>query len=152
MAEGPAYPPDAAICRLLADGPLPTTAVAERLAMPIRTTRHRLRQLREASVVVTGADGLHRLAAPAEWDLADPAEPDHRVVAGLARPDLRAVAGSLSHAGGSGTDGQWPSGAVAVTAAVVGLVALAIIGRTLAAPETPTGYLAPVDPWWGMAW
>ena len=152
MAKRPAYPPDAAICRLLADGPLPTAVIAERLAMPIRTVRHRLRQLRASRLVDTDADGLHRLAAPAEWDLADPAEPDHRVVAGLARPDQRAVAGSLSHAGGSGTDGKWPSGTVAVTAVIVGLVALAIIGRTLAAPETPTGYLAPVDPWWGMAW
>jgi len=43
MAELPAYPPDAAICRLLTGRPLPTAAIADRLGMPERTVRHRLR-------------------------------------------------------------------------------------------------------------
>lgn len=62
MAELPIYPTDAAICRLLADGPLPTATIADRLGMPDRTVRHRLRRLREAGAVVSGSDGRHRLA------------------------------------------------------------------------------------------
>jgi hypothetical protein len=56
---GPANPNDAAICRLLAAGPAPTTALAERLGVPERTVRHRLYRLRQAGRVVSGADGLH---------------------------------------------------------------------------------------------
>ena len=58
------YPTDAAICGLLAAGPLPTAALAARLAIPERTVRHRLYRLRQAGTVVSGPDGLHHLAAP----------------------------------------------------------------------------------------
>ena len=64
MSDTPTYPTDAAICRLLDSGPLPTAALAARLGIPERTTRHRLYRLRQTGVVVTGPDGLHRLAAP----------------------------------------------------------------------------------------
>ena len=64
MTDTPTYPTDTAICRLLAAGPLPTRALATRLAIPERTVRHRLYRLRQAGVVVSGPDGLHHLAAP----------------------------------------------------------------------------------------
>ncbi len=64
MAERPANPTDAALCRLLAAGPVPTAEVAARLAIPERTARHRLYRLRQAGVLVTDADGRHRLADP----------------------------------------------------------------------------------------
>ena len=62
--DAPANPTDAAICGLLAAGPLPTRDLATRLAIPERTVRHRLYRLRQAGVVVSGPDGLHHLAAP----------------------------------------------------------------------------------------
>ena len=64
MSDTPTYPTDVAICRLLAAGPLPTRDLATRLAIPARTARHRLYRLRQTGVVVSGPDGLHRLAAP----------------------------------------------------------------------------------------
>jgi biotin operon repressor len=65
MAEFPANPTDAAICRLLAVEPLPTAAIADRLGASERTVRHRLYRLRQAGAVVTGPDGLHSLAGSA---------------------------------------------------------------------------------------
>ena len=62
--DAPANPTDAAICGLLAAGPLPTRDLATRLGIPERTVRHRLYRLRQAGVVVSGPDGLHHLAAP----------------------------------------------------------------------------------------
>ena len=74
MPELPANTSDAAICQLLAGGPLPTEAIADRLAMPDRTVRYRLARLRQAGVVVTDTDKLlHQLAAPPLPALADPA-------------------------------------------------------------------------------
>jgi len=64
MADFPANPTDAAICGLLGAGPAPTAALAARLEVPERTVRHRLYRLRQAGAVVSGRDGLHRLAAP----------------------------------------------------------------------------------------
>jgi DNA-binding transcriptional ArsR family regulator len=64
MAEFSANPTDTAICRLLAAGPAPTMTLAVRLGVPERTVRHRLHRLRQAGAVVSGRDGLHRLAAP----------------------------------------------------------------------------------------
>ncbi len=72
MPEPPAYPFDAAICRLLAGGPLSTAAIADRLATSDRTARRSLARLRQAGMVVTDPDRLHRLAAgtsPAAEDL-----------------------------------------------------------------------------------
>jgi hypothetical protein len=92
VADWPAYSVDADICRLLADGPLSTTAIADRLGMPTRSARHRLLQLRRGGVVVVGADGLHHLAdlaAPDRQTVADPATPDR---ADLAAPDRQTVA------------------------------------------------------------
>jgi len=90
MDNLPTYPPDTAICRLLAAGPLPTPAIAVRLAMPERTARHRLHQLRRGGVVVTGDDGLHRLAGLAGPNLAGLAGPE---IASLAGPNLAGLAG-----------------------------------------------------------
>ena len=62
--DTPTNPTDAAICGLLAAGPLPTRDLATRLVIPERTVRHRLYRLRQAGTVVSGPDGLHHLAAP----------------------------------------------------------------------------------------
>ncbi len=137
MADWPAYPPDAAICRLLTGGPLPTTAVAERLAMPIRTTRHRLRQLRASRLVDTDADGLHRLAATALADLAASARVGHRP-AGGGRP---------------GPDGGPWTAVAALAAAVIGLTTVVVIGRlTGVTPAPPSGFEGPDDPWRSGPW
>jgi hypothetical protein len=145
MAELPTYPPDAAIYRLLATGPLPTAAIAVRLAMPERTVRHRLAQLRRAGVVVTGGDGLHHLAAPAGPDLATPAGPD---LATSVAGDCPASDGPSGKAGGRGT--------VLALLAVVGIglaaVALAHTFRRDPPPKPPSpyGYAAGWYP--GPAW
>ena len=137
MAELPAYPPDAAICRLLTGRPLPTAAIADRLGMPERTVRHRLRQLRQTGVLATGSDGLHRLAAPAGPDLA------------------ASVAGDSPESG-------MPSGKVGGRRTVIAV--LAVVGFGLAAvavarairpdpppkPPSPYGYAAGWYP--GPAW
>lgn len=64
MTDTSANRTDAAICGLLAAGPASTVAMAVRLGVPERTVRHRLYRLRQAGTVVSGTDGLHRLAAP----------------------------------------------------------------------------------------
>jgi hypothetical protein len=137
MAEPPVYATDAAICRLLAEGPLPTAAIAARLAIPERTARHRLRQLRRSGTVVTGTDGLHRLAAPVVADLAattsDPA----------ATGDLAAPAVARDHpASGvpSGEDGGGWTVLLAIVA--IGLAAVAVARRSRRDP--------PPAPAWGF--
>jgi hypothetical protein len=140
MADWPSYPPDVAICRLLAGEPLPTATIADRLASPVRTVRHRLRQLRRDGVVVVGADGLHHLAALAG--------PDQETVAVLAAPDLAVLAGSVSPTEGSGRD-DMPSAIAALAVALIGLAALVLAGRRPAAPPAPPIRSdPPVDPWW----
>ena len=97
MPEALANPTDTAICRLLAAGPVPTVVVATRLGVPERTVRHRLYRLRQAGAVVTGADGLHRLAVPASaapvsGPLPDLAVPPSAAPIAVPLPD-RAAAG-----------------------------------------------------------
>jgi hypothetical protein len=124
MADWPTYSTDAAICRLLAGGPLPTASVAEQLAMPVRSARYRLAQLRRDGVVAVGADGLYHLAA-------------------LAAPDLAAPTDR------STTDGGLQAAIGAVAVVVAGLAALVLIGRrrgALAVP--PIRYDLPDDAWW----
>ncbi len=125
MADPPVHATDAAICRLLADGPLPTAAIAARLAIPERTARHRLRQLRRSGVVVTGTDGLHRLAAPAGADLA---------AADVVRDH------PASGAPSGEDDGHWT---VIALLAVVGIgLAAALVSRRAPPPPSP-----PAPPW-----
>ena len=107
MSDVAANPTDAAICGLLAAGPLATAALAARLAVPERTARHRLHRLRQAGAVVTGTDGRHRLAAPV------PAAPIAGPLPALAAPVTTAsTAGALppleSTATAAGTAGAWP--------------------------------------------
>jgi hypothetical protein len=64
MTDAPVNPTDAAICGLLATGPLPAAALAIRLGIPERTARHRLYRLRQAGTVVTDSERRHHLAAP----------------------------------------------------------------------------------------
>jgi len=132
MAERPVYDTDAAICRLLADGPLPTAAIAARLAIPERTARHRLRQLRRSGTVVTGADGLHRLAAPVVEDLA------------AAVPDLAAPAVAReSPASGAPSREDGGGWTVLAVLAVVGIgLAVALVSRRTPPPPPP-----PAPPW-----
>ena len=146
MAERPAYPPDAAICRLLAVEALPTAAIADRLVMPDRTVRHRLHQLHRAGVVVTGPDGLHRLAAPGGGDLAEPDRP-------LAAPGSAAHAGFGGPGGRSGSDDGWWPIIAALAAALIGCAAVIAIGRLPAAPPARSaGFDGFDDPWRGVEW
>jgi len=92
MAEFVANASDAAICRLLAGGPLPTEAIADRLAMPDRTVRYRLARLRQAGVVVTDPDKLHHLAVPPLPALAEPAPALADPALAIAAPPLPALA------------------------------------------------------------
>ena len=174
MDNLPTYPPDTAICRLLAAGPLPTPAIAVRLAMPERTARHRLHQLRRGGVVVTGDDGLHRLAGLAGPNLAGLAGPEIASLAGpnlaglagpeiasLARPEITGFSGpemvapasdiSAGKAGGLGT--------VIAVLAVLAVVAIGLAAVALACtirqdppqePPPPFGYAAGWYP--GPAW
>jgi biotin operon repressor len=161
MPELPAYPPDAAICRLLAEEPLPTAVIADRLGMPDRTVRYRLAQLRRAGVVFTGDDGLHYLAAPAGPDLAAPAGPDLAAPAG---PDLAAPAGPdlATRAADDHPVSDMPSGKVGGRGTVIALLAVVGIGLAAVAlahkirpgpppePPPPNGYAAGWYP--GPAW
>ena len=94
MTDTLTYPTDVAICRLLAAGPLSTRDLATRLAIPERTTRHRLYRLRQAGVVVSGPDGLHHLAAPA-GDLAAPV-PAAAITGPLPARDTSATAAPIA--------------------------------------------------------
>jgi Helix-turn-helix domain len=164
VADWPAYSVDVDICRLLASGPLPTAAIADRLGMPTRSARHRLRQLRRAGAIVTDIDGLHRLAAPVLPDLAAVAEPDPRTVVDLAAPDHLAgddradpdrltPAESVSPSFAAATDPGWQSAIAAVVIVAVSLAALAVIGLMLATRTVPEPRVErPADPWWGVAW
>jgi biotin operon repressor len=124
MPELPAYPVDAAICRLLAGGPLPTAAIADRLAMSDRTVRYRLTRLRRAGMVVTDPDRLHRLAAgtlPATDDA------DSEVAASAPTPAT------------SGNVPLW----VAVLALAAGCVGAIIWAARRSAPGQPPARVAP---------
>jgi hypothetical protein len=169
MPELPTYPPDAEICRLLAEEPMPTAAIVNRLAMPVRTVRHRLHQLRRWGVVVTGDDGLHRLAGLAGADLAAPAGPEIASLAGLAGPEMaglprREISGlsgpgmAAPASGISAGKAGWLGTVVAVLAVLavvaIGLAAVAL-ARTFRPdppqrPPTPSGYGAGWYP--GPAW
>jgi hypothetical protein len=138
MAELPAYPTDAAMCRLLAEGPLPSAAIAGRLAMPGRTVRHRLYQLRRAGIVVTSMDGLHRLAAP---DVLDLAAPDGDLAASVGGGDRPASDGPSPRHGG-----HWGARTVLAAAALalVGGLAVALVSRRTPSPPSPPA------PLWGF--
>lgn len=136
MAELPAHPTDAAICRLLAAGPLATAALATRLAIPERTARHRLSQLRQAGVIVTGPDGRHGLATPDDGPAATPAAGTGPTLA----PDGKDVAGQVP-AATPVPPGRW---ALVAVLAVAGL-GLAALLWARSAPEPPP----PAPPWNG---
>lgn len=159
MAELPAYPTDADICRLLADGPLPTAAIAARLAVPDRTVRHRLARLRLAGAVATGTDGRHRLAegplpaiATATADLAATGDGPPAVA-------MTVVPAAIPSAG-NGTDGgnraetALPGGyrtvLAVLAAAAIGLAAAVLIRQRPPDPPPPA-VLGPGDwgPWTG---
>lgn len=153
MTDILANPTDAAICGLLAAGPLPTAALAERLGSPERSVRHRLYRLRQAGSVVTDLDGLHHLAAPPSGaPLAGPGD--------LAAPDRAVPEAPASRPGGR-------PGAVRILAAVAVGVAVGIAGsaviaiarrRRMAPPRTspppvpPLGFVDLGAPWGGMPW
>jgi hypothetical protein len=125
MTDAPANPTDIVICRLLAAGPLPTRDLAERLGIPERTARHRLVRLRQAAVVVSGPDGLHRLAAPVPaapiaGGLPAPAAP----AGDLAAPVLAApIAGGLPSRGRTATTAFIAGGLPARDSPAMGLAA-----------------------------
>jgi hypothetical protein len=148
MPELPAYPTDAAICRLLAGGPLPTAAIAARLAMPERTARHRLHQLGRWGLVVTGPDGRsHRLAgasppalAAATTGLAATGDGSAAAIA----PDGNRTDGR-NRAAAALPGGQWT---VLAVHAAVGIGAVVIRRRPPVQPPPPV-----VDPGdWGRPW
>jgi hypothetical protein len=169
MAELPAYPPDAAICRLLALGPAPTAALAARLAVPERTVRHRLYRLRQAGMVVTGPDGLHRLAAavppalaagslsaPAAFGVA-PALPAADLAAGRS-PALAVAAVAPDHPVDDGPfprQGGYKRARTVLATAVIGLavagaIAVMVRRRRMSAPPQPappSGFGNASDPW-----
>jgi Helix-turn-helix domain len=121
-----ANPTDTAICRLLASGPVPTTALADQLGVPARTVRYRLAGLRQAGAVVSGTDGLHRLAAPTPGASAGSSS--------VARPDAApgVVAGwqdTLAHRGAATGDRVRP-GVVALLVAIgLALAVAALLTR-----------------------
>lgn len=157
MADPLAHPTDAAICRLLAGGPLPTAAIAARLAIPERTARYRLARLRQAGSVSTGIDRLHRLAEIAPPDLATAdASPPGREPAGAGHPTTGSAAVSTPLAGvqkANASDDRETdrmgrvhpaqlggSGTVLMVLAVGGIGLLAVVGlwnRPSPPPEPP---------------
>ncbi len=137
-----ASPTDATILALLADGPLPTAVIAERLGVADRTVRHRLMRLRQAGRVVALPDGRQRLAGP----VVEPAARDE-------------TAGVTAGEAGGATSAPIGKGAVLVALAAVGLIAglaaLAAIGRRPPTPPEPPaaqppypGWGRPDTPWW----
>lgn len=126
MIELPDYSTDAAICRLLASGPLPTITIAEQLAIPDRTVRHRLSRLRQAGVVVTGSDGLHCLVAPALAELPTGTSPT------FASPATEVVAAGSRRATGRNV-AVW----VGVGALAAGCVGAAVCAARHWAPDRP---------------
>jgi hypothetical protein len=145
MAEFPANPTDAAICRLLAVERLPTAAIADRLGAPERTVRHRLYRLRQAGAVVTGPDGLHSLAGSAP-----PTDPPGTLPA-WAAPAIDLAAPLWDDL----APGPLPTPAVStVTAQVAGSVPSRVISvpATLAAGPLPASAMSAVaagaaEPW-----
>jgi hypothetical protein len=167
MNDLAANPTDTAICRLLAAGPLPTAALAARLAVPDRTVRHRLYRLRQAGAVVTSPDGLHLLAAPATTTgVAGPLPArDHtattaRIAGPLPARDgaAMALAAPVTAADSPVGDGPSPRHAchwgpraalavVAVALAVAGGIAIKVGVFRLGPPASPTSAQpSPVSP------
>lgn len=136
MADPAVHPTDAGICRLLVGGPLPTGTIAARLALPARTARYRLARLRQAGVVITGADGLHRVAGilPHEWPASEMDNPGGGAVAAGQLPTL----GTASTQDGSATDGSrsvwelvsgYRAASMVVVAVGIGVVAVMLLRR-----------------------
>lgn len=168
MPEALANPTDTAICRLLAAGPAPTATLATRLGVPERTVRHRLYRLRQAGAVVTGADGLHRLAvappgAPTSGPLPDLAvsrrgAPTLGALPPLAVPALAPDfpandALSPRHGGHSPTFTVLAVAALGI--AVAGGLAVVVRMRRMSPPPSPTpapptGFGNASDPWGSM--
>ena len=134
-AQSSASPTDARILAVLAEGALPTAAIAARLGASERTVRHRLMRLRQAGRAEALQDGRHRLA--------------ESVQAPTARQERADVAVTD---GGAAARGQFGKAAVlvalAAVAAIAALVALAANGRR---PASPTALPAarPPYPGWG---
>lgn len=158
MAELPAYDTDAAICRLLAGGSLPTAVIAARLAMPERTARHRVHQLRCSGTVITGTDGLHRLAAalPPPYaaegvDLA--AAGDGPAVAPMAgAPRAVTTGGKDTEVMNQGRTSMLPGGLWAVLAvlAVAAIRLAAVVIRQGPPGPPPSPVVVPGD--WPASW
>lgn len=150
MAELPVYVTDAAICRLLADGPLPTVAIAARLGVPERTVRHRLCRLRQTRIVVSDSGGLHRLAAPVSP--APIAGPLPALAAPVVAPDHPASDGAFPRHGGH-TRARTILAAAALGLAAAGGIAITVRIRRMSPPPPPappTGSGNPGDPWGWM--
>jgi hypothetical protein len=134
--------------------------------MPERTARHRLHQLRRWGVVITGDDGLHRLAGP---EIASPASLAGPEIASLAGPEIASLVGP-EIAGLSGQESAAPTSGVpsgragGLRTVIAVLAVLAVVGIGLAAvalartirpdppqkPPTPYGHAAG---WYqGPAW
>ena len=164
MTDPPTYPTDAAICTLLAAGPLPTADLATRLGIPKRTARYRLVRLRQAGLVVTDSDRRHHLAAPLPpaaiagpvpalaapaGDLAAPvpAAPMAGPVPALAAPvgDLAAPVLAADHPEPDGSSprqvGGWGTGTVLAVVAfglvVAGGIAVTVAMLRMAPPPPP---------------
>lgn len=153
MAELPTYPPDAVICGLLADGPLPTSVIAERLAMSPRTVRHRLHVLRAAGLIVSEPYGHHLVGEAYQEVGTGLAAGDHEVLAalglaGLATGDHEVPANPGNPAGGSG-GAAGPGPALWVLAvAGLGLAVVAVLWHLAPAPPAPVrGYEPRSDLW-----
>jgi biotin operon repressor len=154
MAELSANPTDAAISRLLAGGPAPTAALAARLGVPERTVRHRLYRLRQAGTVVTGPDGLHRLAAPLVA-LAAPVPPTPiagplpSLAAPVVAPDFPANDGPFTRHGGH-PRARTVLAAAALGIAVAGGLAVVVGIRRMSPPPPPPAPAPPTG--FGDAW
>lgn len=156
-----ASPTDARILAVLADGPLPTAAIADGLGTPERTIRHRLMRLRQSGRVVTLPDGRHGVAGSGDAPAAredGPAVtlPDGRhglagsVQAPAARQNSADETGRRDRAA---ADGEYSKLrfllAFAAAAAIAGLVRLAANGSRPAPPVRPAA--GPPYPGWRRA-
>jgi DNA-binding transcriptional ArsR family regulator len=81
LPSGLENPTDRLICGLLAAEPMSSPEIAERLAIPPRTARHRLMRLRDAGTVAVGNDGFYRLEALAAAALPASATPGGELAA-----------------------------------------------------------------------
>ncbi|MGD0408865.1 MAG: winged helix-turn-helix domain-containing protein [Candidatus Limnocylindrales bacterium] len=146
MAELPANGSDAAMCLLLADGPLPTNAIADRLAIRDRAVRYRLARLRAAGVVVTGPDGLHRLATDPLPAIAAPPVPTiAEPVQAFADPLPTIVASTDSDGPSPSHSGHWSPGTLLV-AAGLGLAVAGVVAVALGSRGTPPAEPSPTPP------